>query len=136
DVSATEAWRYGGAIDQKFTQNIFGGVEFAKRDLKVPLIDLSDPANPITREFDADEYLIRSYLFWTPHEWLALRAEYMFERFELEGFTAQTEIDTNLVPLGIIFFHPSGLSTFLTATYFNQDVNFEDGRSGNDNFWI
>ena len=26
DLNGTEAWRYGGAIDQKFTDTIFGGV--------------------------------------------------------------------------------------------------------------
>jgi hypothetical protein len=136
DANGTEAWRYGGAIDQRLTRDIFGGVEFSKRTLKVPIVDLSDPDNPGTREFDFDEYLARSYVFWTPHEWLALRAEYMFERFDLEGFTDQTELDTHRVPLGINFFHPSGLGSFLTATYFNQDVKFEDARSGSDNFWI
>ena len=37
DVHLTEAWRYGGAIDQKFTKSLFGGVEFSKRDLTVPI---------------------------------------------------------------------------------------------------
>ena len=36
DFDLTEAWRYGGAIDQKFTKSLFGGVEFSKRDLTVP----------------------------------------------------------------------------------------------------
>jgi tetratricopeptide (TPR) repeat protein len=142
DVSATEAWRYGGAIDQKFTQNIFGGVEFAKRDLKVPLIDLSDPANPITREFDADEYLGRSYLFWTPHEWLALRAEYLFERFKNEVVSGEepVKLNTHRVPVGFSFFHPSGLGAALTATYWNQDGKFQrlatgERESGSDDFW-
>ena len=34
DINGTEAWRYGGAIDQKFTKDIFGGVEFSKRELE------------------------------------------------------------------------------------------------------
>ena len=36
DFNLTEAWRYGGAIDQKFTSSLFGGVEFSKRDLTFP----------------------------------------------------------------------------------------------------
>ncbi len=36
DFDLTEAWRYGGAIDQKFTSSLFGGVEFSKRDLTFP----------------------------------------------------------------------------------------------------
>ena len=85
DFNLTEAWRYGGAIDQKFTSSLFGGVEFSKRDLTVPdLLDLADPFNPVKQDVDWNEYLGRAYLFWTPHPWLALRAQYIFERFERE----------------------------------------------------
>jgi tetratricopeptide (TPR) repeat protein len=144
DFNLTEAWRYGGAIDQKFTQGLFGGVEVSGRALKVPFLDFTvNPADPPTREADWDEYLGRTYLFWTPHAWLALRAEYIFERLKREErFPAGvTEADTHRVPLGIHFFHPSGLSAFLTATYFNQDGKFgritavDPIRHGSDDFW-
>ena len=46
DTNATEAWRYGGAIDQKFTKDLFGGVEFSKRDLKVPITDFAGSCQP------------------------------------------------------------------------------------------
>ena len=86
DPNLTEAWRYGGAIDQRFTSSLFGGVEFSKRDLTVPgLLDLKDPSNPVNRDGDWNEYLGRAYLFWTPRPWLALRAQYLFERFERES---------------------------------------------------
>ncbi len=143
DGNLTDAWRYGVAIDQKFTKSIFGGVEFSKRDLTVPFIDaFTDPANPVTREADWDEYLGRAYLFWTPHPWLALRAEYVFERFERdESFTAGVkELDTHRVPIGISFFHPSGFSAAVTATYWNQEGQFQflgpGFRSGQDDFWL
>ena len=140
DFDLTEAWRYGGAIDQRFTSNLFGGVEFSKRDLTTPIQDLADPFNPVNRDLDLNEYLGRAYLFWTPHPWLALRAQYIFERFERDVLTPR-ELDTQRVPLGIGFFHPSGLSASLTATYWDQDVTsteFFDNtvlRSGSDEFW-
>ena len=84
-----------GGYRSEIHANIFGGVEFSKRDLKVPFLDCaSNPVNPRTREVDWDEYLGRAYLFWTPHPWLALRAEYAFERFQREGDsrTGVTEI--------------------------------------------
>ena len=31
DPIATKSWRYGGAVDQKFSQSVFGGVEFSRR---------------------------------------------------------------------------------------------------------
>ena len=46
DFNLTEAWRYGGAIDQKFTKDLFGGVEFSKRDLKVPFLDFTESCQP------------------------------------------------------------------------------------------
>ena len=145
EANQTEAWRYGGAIDQKLRKDLFGGMEFSKRDLKTPFLVVSeDPTNPVLRKADWDEYLSRAYLFWTPHPWLALRGEYLFERFKRdERFTAGVkELDTLRVPLGINFFHPSGFSTFLTATYWNQDGEVEAVavephplRSGSDDFW-
>ena len=49
-------------------------------------------------------------------------------------------MNTHRVPLGISLFHPSGLSTSLTATYYNQDGIFErivgGLEPGSDDFWI
>jgi tetratricopeptide (TPR) repeat protein len=135
DLNGTDAWRYGGAIDQKFTEIIFGGLEFSKRDMKSPFV-----INNIGREQDMHESLGRSYLFWTPHPWLALRAEYIFERFKSDGSTDQPKkLNTHRVPLGISFFHPSGFGATLNANYVNQDGRFvlsnQDVRSGSENFW-
>ncbi|MEW6144685.1 MAG: FecR domain-containing protein [Thermodesulfobacteriota bacterium] len=143
DVNGTESWVFGGAIDQKFPKDFFGGVQFTKRDLEVPFLDFTaDPENPPVRNEDVDEYLGLAYLFWAPHPWLALRAQYLFERFETQGLTDQPkELTTNRVPLGVNFFHPSGLGSNVTVTYLNQDGDFlsPDGDgfvSGEDNFWI
>jgi outer membrane receptor protein involved in Fe transport len=136
DNNGTEAWRYGGAIDQKFTKDFFGGIEFTKRDIQSPLV-----VDGVGRVQDMHEYLIRNYLFWTPHPWLALRAEYMFERFRNQGLDAlqPQRLKTHRAPLGISLFHPSGVSVGLTATYFNQDGTFvllnNTLRSGRDDFW-
>ncbi|MCE3241369.1 MAG: hypothetical protein K0Q83_1876, partial [Deltaproteobacteria bacterium] len=56
DPIVTEAWRYGAAIDQKLTSEIFGGVELSKRDLDIPALDTTViPAQTI--KFDRKEYL-------------------------------------------------------------------------------
>ncbi len=143
DINGTEAWRYGGAIDQKFSRTVFGGLEYAKRDLSVPFLDFSDPSIPKDAEVDWDEHLGRAYLFWTPHEWWALRAEYQYERVKRpeELTNGVKEMDTHRAPFGISFFHPSGVNTSLRATYFNQSGEFEEisgegFRSGRDDFWV
>jgi len=135
DRNGTSAWRYGGAIDQKFTKDIFGGVEYSKRDLNSPFV-----SNNVGREEKMHEQLLRNYLFWTPHPWWGLRAEYMFERFKSDGLTNLPErLNTHRVPLGVSFFHPSGLSATLGPTYIHQEGRFVllngNNRSGSEDFW-
>ena len=144
DGNATDSWRYGGAIDQKFSENIYGGMEYTYRDLEVPFnfASLGDP--PDLREADWEEHLFRTYLFWTPHKWLALSGEYQYEKFERDEEFAEgaKKVETNYVPLGIHFFHPSGLSASFKGTYVDQDGEFERQgtlgtfENGDDDFWV
>jgi hypothetical protein len=145
DPNLTEAWRYGVALDQKFTDSIFGGFELSKRDLTVPFVRLDEATgNVVSDEADWEEWLARAYIFWTPHPWVALRTGFVYERFEREANTPGgfTELDTYRVPLGISFFHPSGFGASFTATYWNQEGTFERGveehffQKGSDSFWL
>jgi hypothetical protein len=144
DANLSKAWRYGAAIDQKFSNKLFAGMELSKRDLAVPFLDISDDgASLLNRTANWDETLGRSYLFWTPHSWLALSADYWFERYKREEqFAAGVrELDTHRVLFGVNWFAPSGLSASLTSTYWNQDGRFERLSSptavqfGHDDFW-
>jgi tetratricopeptide (TPR) repeat protein len=142
DGNNTDAWRYGGAVDQRLTDDLFGGVEYSQRDLSVPF-EFADPPNPVVvRDADWHEKLARSYLLWAPHPWWALRLEYLFEQFERDRDLTfgVAEVSTHRVPLGVAFFHPSGVSAWLTGTYFHQDGDFEPNpgefRSGNEDFYI
>jgi tetratricopeptide (TPR) repeat protein len=140
DLDGTDVWRYGGAIDQKFSQNIYGGLEFSKRDLDIPVYSFLTTEVTQTKW---EEQLGRAYLYWTPHEWLALRAEYLYEEFDRkeEYNLGVKKVKTHRVPLGINFFHPSGLMAGLQATYFNQEGEFlpQTGTglyTGRDEFWL
>ena len=139
EFNGTKAWRYGVAIDHKFSKNLFGGLESSMRDLNIPLLDSTVTPETI-HDFDGTEYLSRAYLFWTPHPWWALRTEYQFEGFRNDsGLGEPTKINTHRVPLGVNFFHPSGLSASFMATYYNQGGKFPRGalglQSGDDDFW-
>jgi tetratricopeptide (TPR) repeat protein len=142
DTNATKSWRYGVAVDQKISRTIYGGAEVSKRDLEVPFF-----SGPMAEQSQADwkERFARAYLYWTPHDWLALRAEYQYEKFErVREFNNNIlEVKTQRVPLGIGFFHPFGLSANLRATFYDQDGDFErtDAPSGvttpgEDQFWL
>lgn len=144
DLNLSDVWRYGIALDQTLTESLFGGFELARRELTVPFLNaVENPAKPPTRQAYWDERLARTYLFWTPHPWLALRAEYLFEHIAHDTrFPAGvSRVDTHRVPLGIGMFHPSGLSTTVTATYIHQDGTFGGYtagvplRPGRDDFW-
>ena len=87
DINGTEAWRYGLAVDQKFTKEVYGGLEYSGRNLKVPLSRLNNNGILVQETQDAREQQSRAYLFWTPHPWFALRTEYSFEHFTRKGTT-------------------------------------------------
>jgi tetratricopeptide (TPR) repeat protein len=140
DADGTKSKRYGAAIDQKFSKTIFGGFEYSKRDLKVPFLRTGrTPGN-----VDWDEKLIRAYLNWAPHKWFALTAEYLYEEFDRDKRISDGAlwVDTHYVPLGINFYHPSGLSAHLKGTYVDQKGKFEridnigTFTRGQDDFWL
>ena len=144
DIESTESRRYGVALDQKFSRTLFGGMEFSQRELKVP-IPFTDPFTAVSsvERKDWRETLARPYLFWTPHNWVALSGEYMYERFK-RGSNLNfglKEATTHRVPLGLRLFHPSGLSFALKTTYVHQDGEFLRRsatccESGNSDFWL
>lgn len=151
DPEGTQSWRYGAAVDQRFSDNISAGVEYSQRDLKVPFRSIvqTDPESPPTAEtieVDWIERNGRAYLYWTPHNWLALSAEYFYEKFERDReFTQGVEsVRTQRVPLGVNFYHPSGLSVQVRATYVTQEGSFvpqqseagAPGIEGSDSFWL
>ena len=145
DINATDAWLYGAGIDQKILNRLYGGAEFALRDLDVPTL-ATDVTSGISslNTVDWREKLFRGYLYWTPHDWVALTAEYLWEKFERDELFADgvENVTTNYFPLGINFFHPCGLSAYVKGTYVDQSGNFERQGSegtfekGEDNFWL
>ncbi|NIS75045.1 MAG: TonB-dependent receptor [Deltaproteobacteria bacterium] len=145
DFNATETWRYGIAVDQKFSGKVFGGAEFSKRDLDVPFLDFPPPTFVGQLDHsDWKEYFARAYLYYAPHEWLSLTGEYLYEKFEREfPFVEGAEdVKTHRVPLGVSLFHSSGLNVKLKATYFDQEGVFERAsvpgllEPGDDDFWL
>ncbi|MGE5257407.1 MAG: tetratricopeptide repeat protein, partial [Hyphomicrobiales bacterium] len=145
EINATDYWVFGGAVDQKFSQKIYGGAGYTYRNLNVPFVEVNaDTLTSSLANTNWREKILRSYLFWTPHDWLSLTAEYMWERLNREEDLAlgAKEATTNYLPLGVNFFHPSGLSLSLKATYVDQKGKFERKdnvgvfENGQDNFWL
>jgi len=150
DPIGTDAWRYGIGIDQKFSSQLYGGVDFSKRDFNVPGLIYENDGSTRLIEADLDEKIARAYMFWTPHHWLALSTEYQYEQFKNPPEMLQNniaELNTHRVLFGINFFHPSGFSLKLSPQYIYQNGDFlvsEFFPSGpvnkivpkDDHFWV
>jgi tetratricopeptide (TPR) repeat protein len=142
DVNGTQAWVYGAAIDQKYSQNIFMGGEFTYRDLdEVPWYDLT---NFVYKNTEWEERRGRAYFYMTPANWIALSLEYLYEKYDqsLDVNTGALEVETHSIPFGINLFHPAGYSFGLKATYWDQEGTFQRAdpvgtyRDGGDSFLL
>ncbi len=143
DPNFTRSRRTGVAVDHKFSASLFGGVELSKRDLSVPWFCGDPTCGEVgPRERMAwKEQLHRAYAFWTPHRFWALRAEYILEKTRHDpSFSADVlELDSHRVPLGVRFFHPSGIAASFTETYWKQKGQFgaiAPFTAGSEHFWI
>ena len=84
---------------------------------------------PTIEEIDIQEKLGRAYLYWTPHETLALGLEYQFEDIDNDGvaFTeAVTKVKTHRIGGQLRYFHGLGFSAGIGAKYVDQEGEFQD----------
>ncbi|MFQ5759695.1 MAG: FecR domain-containing protein [Acidiferrobacterales bacterium] len=138
DGEGTDAKRYGVAVDQKFSSQLYGGIELSKRDLEVPfnVIPPPPPAPQVSevREVDWKEYLNRAYLYWALRPWLAASVELQYEKFERDpefvGTEEITKLTTHRIPFGVNLYYPSGFIVRIQATYVDQEGDFGDPASG------
>ncbi len=141
----TDTWRYGVAVNQRLPRNMYIGAEFAHRELDISFVGI-DLDTGITKpdRVTWTESLARAYFYWAPTDWLALSAEYQYERLkrsaEFPGAAEVVESDTHRVPLGLSVFTPGGFTARVRGTYVNQDGVFGDFSrgtvEGGDQFWI
>ena len=143
DPSATESEVWGAALDQKFGRKVFGGAGYSERDLTIPHLLLEDGVTWTLTEKPGQERQARAYLFGAAHPWVTLGAEYQYEKSELdpELFFSFSTVTTHRVPLSVRFFHPSGVSAYVGATYLKQEGEFRpssefDFVPGDRSFWI
>jgi tetratricopeptide (TPR) repeat protein len=127
DVEATDAWRYGVGIDQKFTPTLFVGGEVSGRSLDVPFTDVTG-LEPEVHTTDWREGLARAYLYWAAFTWLAMTTEYEFEVLDRENPLDEgiRRSRTHRVPVSLRLFHPTGLWGRVTGTLVDQHGTFVD----------
>lgn len=141
-----ESWNYGIGIDHTFCKDISAGAEFIYRDIEERFIEFAGPI-PDVLEFGRDDRWIRSYVYWTPFNWMALSGEYLFEEFERETANDLVNIEefvklrTHRFPIGVRIFCPKGFSIGAKAIYVDQKGDFlnpDDGtiNAGDDQFAV
>ena len=141
DIEGDDAWRYGAAIEQKFFHNLFGGLEFSKRDLEVPF-----PNDNGIAEADWQEKLSRAYLYWAPRDRLSISTEYRQENFDRDiqysGTAHVHELTTEKYIVGLNYYFPVGFTTKFQAAYVDQKGEFTSDPyslttiKGDDHFWV
>jgi len=121
--NSASAWRYGFGIDYRPLNNVFVGGELSWRDSNQPNI-----SNGVVVNQDRKESSHLSYLYWTPAEWAAIKAEYRYESMD-RSFVAGNgssnlpqSVGTHQVPISLNLFHSSGLFSRISGTYVNQHV--------------
>lgn len=124
ESDTTDAWRYGIALDQRFAPTLYGGVEFALRELEEPIQVITQEAISQIAS-DNRESVGRAYLYWTPQPWLALSADYFYERFDRDRAffltpSSYVDLETHRVQLSGKIFHETGWSGGLRANYVDQ----------------
>lgn len=146
EFNATSAWQYSFGVDYRIVDKLFFGGEVSWREGLRPKIDkqIGGSQTSTLQRFNQSNHL--AYLYWTPTDWLALKAEYRIDSIDRSfGRTEQDSISpidlkTQQVPLSINFFHPSGLFAKFSGTYVDQKVfvfsdEVRDFATLSESFW-
>lgn len=128
-IEGEEVWRYGLAVDHRFSRRLFSGLEFSIRDVTAPVVTtiLGPMPTQAVERFDWDEQLARAYLHWAATDRFSIGADYIFEdveRPDVIGPGQVSALTTHRVPVTLGYYHPAGLSGRLAATYIDQEGVF------------
>ncbi len=126
DADGTKSERYGVALDQVFSPQLYAGLEFSWRELERPFGAAVE---------ERTEHLHRGYLYWTPSDYVAFSAEYFLDRFDRDlpidsgSVEEPVLVTTHRIPLTFSYYRPSGFFSQLTVTHVNQDVEIRKDRA-------
>lgn len=125
EFNQTSAWVKGVGLDATLARggfgSLFGGVEYVRRDLDVPLVEQRDPPEYRTDERAEDE--ARAYLYWAAARDWAVSAEAKWE--EIDNSNQQIDVAqlrTLTVPVQVRYFAENGLFARVGANFVSQQV--------------
>ncbi len=125
DADGTSSKNYGVGLDTHLSKNLFGGLEFFRRDLELPF----GIGGPFEIEKDQED-LYRAYLYWLLDRNWSVTTEYLYEGFKmLDGqyrrMSFPTRLETTSVPINVRYFNPSGFFTGVGTTYVDQRASYD-----------
>jgi len=140
DIGSTDSWNYTAAYKHRFSKDLRVGISsiYRKLDTKIDVFDLSTPFPTLSSQrLEYDDKYANIWLNWTPSPRWSLGVEYAYNRYDLEKGIHSSDssilapdgvlkLTTHKIPASLSFFHPSGIISKLTATYYNQEGNFVD----------
>ena len=141
DYNGTEYKRYALGADWKPSHTVAAGLEITGRKLDQPIVNYSTWNWTIEKR---DEMWHRLYLYWTPHERVAVRSEltYDYNNMRPGAFTGSgypEYVRTVSLPVGIRYFAPSsGWFGGATGTAVRQSVGHDAGTgpTGRSTFFV
>ncbi|MBX9961501.1 MAG: TonB-dependent receptor [Burkholderiales bacterium] len=130
DVSGTESTRMGVALDQRFGERWFAGVEASGRNLDVPVSNLD---GTLARIEQREEQLYRAFVSGLVTRQLGVSAEYSFDDqrrmipADGVGDSFPNRVTTQMLPLRATLFLGNGVFVRTSFTFVDQSVDTPNG---------
>ncbi|SJM95570.1 FecR domain-containing protein [Crenothrix polyspora] len=149
EFDGTGSWQYAFGVDYNPFDKLYLGGEVTWRNASAPVNKANNSTQVYFQRRDVLSHV--AYFYWTPADWLALKAEYKYDKFDRDfDPTAYDpynpgQLTTQQVPLSVSLFHPGGFFAKLTGIYVDQqslegvdqltDVINPKTNSYSDHFW-
>lgn len=129
DITGTQAKRFGAALDQRFGERWFAGLEASGRNLDVPV---TNPDGTLSRMERRDEQLYRAFLSGLLTRQLGLSVEYAFDDQRRLIDPALDDnfphrVTTQLLPVRATWFASNGLFVRTSFTFVDQVIETPNG---------
>jgi len=137
DIPGSDSELYGVGMDYQFSSNAASGIEYTDRNITSPLIDASG-VTPIVIHSTIKKKTGRAYYYLSPSDHIATTVDYFYESTKED--VADTNLATQLIPIGVKLFYPNGFFAGLTGSYVDQDGDVLDPVSNSlvsisNHFW-
>ncbi len=120
DFIGTVSWQHDAGLDLRLQEDMYAGLEFNLRNLRVPLIT--------DYEYKVQEQLSRLYFNWKLNDHWVFNGQFKFEKYR--NFSSEVSFpkftETYYLPFDISYFSASGFFSTVKSTYIKQKFQQAD----------